>query len=380
MGTTCENNSATGTFILSFFSSEGFLSAFKGYILIYMNKKIISISLASLCMFGVATVFGYINNDGAGSDANNAWLRKGAVISVQMTECTILQSSSLRYTVRDYSNSTDVRDLQNFLYKSSLLSIAPTGYFGVNTYKAVKLFQKNNGINPTGFVGTLTKVKIRELSCGVNDGSSTIPSTLVCTDDVKLCEDGSYVPRVAPYCSFKACPTNNDGGSKTPMVSSGAVALYQKVAINGITITPTGNVSDSRCPMNVQCITAGTVSVDVTIVGTDGATITDRLSLGDTKYLAKRSITLTDVTPSPAKTMNSISESQYLFTFSIMPGSATIDNGGVVSSEPKESSKQTLCTDTPRYCADGSLMPKNSNTCVWYPQNCPTVSSTETKI
>src|ERR1035437_2639025 len=51
--------------------------------------------------------------------------------------------------------------------------VAPTGFFGSATLKAVKNFQRANGISPTGYVATYTRAKIKEIDC--NGGSIQLP-------------------------------------------------------------------------------------------------------------------------------------------------------------------------------------------------------------
>ncbi len=44
----------------------------------------------------------------------------------------------------------------------------PTGYFGVQTLKGVKAFQKAQNITPTGTVGPVTRAAIKKISCATN--------------------------------------------------------------------------------------------------------------------------------------------------------------------------------------------------------------------
>ncbi len=80
------------------------------------------------------------------------------------SECVQL-SVDLRYRSRDAQTNGQVSNLQDFLQAQAYLNSEPTGYFGLLTVKAVKDFQKNNGISPTGFVGSVTRAKIKSISC-----------------------------------------------------------------------------------------------------------------------------------------------------------------------------------------------------------------------
>lgn len=79
-----------------------------------------------------------------------------------------------KFGTRDTSISNNVSVLQAFLREFRYLAPGPSGYFGPGTLAAVKSFQATNGISPvSGFVGQLTRAKIRTLSCA--GGSYTDP-------------------------------------------------------------------------------------------------------------------------------------------------------------------------------------------------------------
>jgi hypothetical protein len=56
----------------------------------------------------------------------------------------------------------EVAVLQHKLIDQGYLTSTATGYFGKLTLRAVKDFQKNNGIPPTGFVGILTRTALNQ--------------------------------------------------------------------------------------------------------------------------------------------------------------------------------------------------------------------------
>ena len=41
----------------------------------------------------------------------------------------------------------------------------------------------------------------------INPEASNSKNKIVCTEEAKLCPDGSYVSREGPNCEFKECPT-----------------------------------------------------------------------------------------------------------------------------------------------------------------------------
>ncbi len=91
---------------------------------------------------------------------------------------------NLRYQLRDASTNGEISSLQDFLQLQGYLNSEPTGYFGLQTFKAVKNFQSANGIQPTGYVGVLTRAKIASSSnCGVASisytGNNQVPTLKV---------------------------------------------------------------------------------------------------------------------------------------------------------------------------------------------------------
>lgn len=73
--------------------------------------------------------------------------------------------TNLRYKMRDTSSDGDISNLQDFLIANRYMQGTPTGYFGLGTFNAVKQFQKRSGLSPTGYVGALTRAKIKDTSC-----------------------------------------------------------------------------------------------------------------------------------------------------------------------------------------------------------------------
>jgi hypothetical protein len=144
-----------------------------------MNKKVIGFSVGLSMVF--VSVFGVSAQSASDATAPVPTLYAlpaeamrdimpisasvGDVDTTQTSTCIDLQSASLRYKANDTSTSGEVSVLQDFLVATSLLKTQVTGFFGLATFSAVKQFQKNVGLNPTGYVGPLTKAKIKEMSC-----------------------------------------------------------------------------------------------------------------------------------------------------------------------------------------------------------------------
>lgn len=130
-----------------------------------------------------------------------------------------------------------------------------------------------------------------------------------CNADAKICADGSSVGRVGVACEFAACPK--------PDVTSGTVTTY--LGGNGtaltVTVAPQEIISDSRCPKEVDCIWAGTVSVR-TVLSTPVSHGEHAMKLNVPQVFGQYTVTLTNVTPE--KTQDTIPVSSYRFTFEIV--------------------------------------------------------------
>lgn len=136
-----------------------------------------------------------------------------------------------------------------------------------------------------------------------------IPEGTACTMEAKICPDGTAVGRTGPKCEFAACPS--------PDATKATVTTYLdgNVTSLNVTINPREIISDSRCPLDVQCIWAGTVEVR-TAISTQVAHGEHVLKLGEPRVFGDHTVTLTDVTPTPHPD-EKIALSSYRFTFEI---------------------------------------------------------------
>ncbi|MEI6553213.1 MAG: peptidoglycan-binding domain-containing protein [bacterium] len=93
-----------------------------------------------------------------------------------LSDCAII-TSDLHYGDRDSGISSNVSMLQDFLNSNGYLKAIPNGFFGKMTLSAVKRFQSDNGITPTGVVGSFTRAKIQSIDCGGTTTTSSQTST-----------------------------------------------------------------------------------------------------------------------------------------------------------------------------------------------------------
>lgn len=148
-----------------------------------------------------------------------------------------------------------------------------------------------------------------QVSSNPSSGSSNQPTTqnpVACTEEAKLCSDGTSVVRSGPKCEFAACPN----------IKQGKVAGIKQRILNGdVYITPLIVILDSRCPKNVLCVSAGTVILNAKLEKL-GETKTVDFTLGAPVFFAGKKIMLDAVIPARSS-VKPIPNLDYRFTFSV---------------------------------------------------------------
>lgn len=123
----------------------------------YINKIALSVTMLAL-------VFNTLNVKAQSGDIDN-----------NSNNACVTIDNNLRYKMRDASVNGEVTDLQDYLIAEGYMSGQTTGYFGAGTLKAVKLFQAQNSLISSGYVGPVTRAKIKELSCSISSISNPNP-------------------------------------------------------------------------------------------------------------------------------------------------------------------------------------------------------------
>lgn len=149
----------------------------------------------------------------------------------------------------------------------------------------------------------------------LNVGNKSTPP-VACTMEAKLCPDGTAVGRTGPNCEFAACPEVVP--APTPVATLGDIVLGvgQKGKVGDLNITVNSFVSDSRCPIDVQCIWAGEFKVNATLLG--ATKIENRvMSSIDAPYsFDGNTVSISSVTPAPKSTIK-IGANEYRITFHV---------------------------------------------------------------
>lgn len=103
-------------------------------------------------------------------------------------------------------------------------------------------------------------------------------------------------------------------------VAAAGVALGQQTTIGGVLITPLELVEDSRCPVDVQCIQAGTVRVRVAI---NALSRDFTFTLGEPQTVGDATITLSAVSPTEKYSTITVLPDEYLFVFTVKKGESS---------------------------------------------------------
>jgi|GEM_PF-2191312 len=132
----------------------------------------------------------------------------------------------------------------------------------------------------------------------------------------QLDEGDAEVPSVrGPFVDmFRITDT---GAVLPPRPMSVAVTLGETAETPHVAIKVIEILEDSRCPVDVQCIQAGTVRLTVELV-TGMGTAEEEFSLGSFISTETATVTFEDVTP-PKRSTEPVSENDYVFTFSVAP-------------------------------------------------------------
>lgn len=105
----------------------------------------------------------------------------------------------------------------------------------------------------------------------------------------------------------------------TPRPVEGPVRLGEIAFVNGPKVRPDAVIEDSRCPIDVQCVQAGRVTVRVTVIGGGWSRQLD-LTSGISVPVADGSLTLVAVTPQPRPAHRHDKPLPYRFTFAFQGG------------------------------------------------------------
>jgi hypothetical protein len=132
-----------------------------------------------------------------------------------------------------------------------------------------------------------------------------------CTLEAKLCPDGSYVGRTGPNCEFAQCPDS----TSTPRQVTLEARIDQGASGLDVKVVPLEVLEDSRCPIDVTCIQAGTVRLRAQLESGLG-TANPVFTLGTPVTTEAETVELIEVRP-PARQDVALKPGDYTFVFRV---------------------------------------------------------------
>ena len=143
--------------------------------------------------------------------------------------------------------------------------------------------------------------------CLLWSDNADMSKPIACTEDAKICADGSTVGRIGPNCEFAKCPALASATSTVLVLpplgatsaSSTEVTLgVGKTARAGqLSITLNRFLQDNRCPIEVECVHAGSVVVNATFARGVHTETDNMLSSDAPRTFEKYRISIISVSP-----------------------------------------------------------------------------------
>jgi hypothetical protein len=131
-------------------------------------------------------------------------------VNLEQNTCLDLKYN-MSFRSRDVVSNGEVTELQDFLQDRGYLMYNPSGFFGAATRSAVIKFQKDNNILAQGMVGSVTRAKIKEVTCRASLSNSqnnvTINNNLTTNQILNNVVQSPYIESL----SFETYPIQDTG-------------------------------------------------------------------------------------------------------------------------------------------------------------------------
>ncbi len=168
-------------------------------------KKLLSFFLLSL--FTLATL-------------NLSYAQQAVEINNSSSACVNL-AYNMKSKSRDATTNKEVTKLQNFLKSKGYLTAKPNGNFGPATLDAVKSFQAANNLIVTGNIGAVSRAKIKEISCGLNQVKTDVTKASQATPPTQTQTQTTAVKPASPTTTNKTPGFIEIGKFEDPLISTG---------------------------------------------------------------------------------------------------------------------------------------------------------------
>ncbi|KKW19626.1 MAG: RHS-related protein, partial [Parcubacteria group bacterium GW2011_GWA2_51_10] len=165
----------------------------------------------------------------------------------QNSACVALQYN-LKYRMTDARTEGEVSLLQDFLQAEGYLNSTPTGFFGLQTLAAAKKYQRSVGLANTGYVGPLTRAKIKEATC-----SSAAP--IASSPTINPITPTTPSPSIPSPVIAPVAPTTPSPSIPNPIITPVAPAS-PTLPIPIETPTPTPDPAPNPSPVSTPALVA----------------------------------------------------------------------------------------------------------------------------
>jgi peptidoglycan hydrolase-like protein with peptidoglycan-binding domain len=330
-----------------------------------MNKLFTAVSLGAL--FITQAVF--VSAQTATTTSTNA-------------NCVIL-TADMGMGAKDASTGGQVTKLQSFLISRGYMRAttdASRGYYGPQTDRGVRTFQKDNGIIATGYVGPITRTNIQAISCAVGGVDTSSLSSVISSSSLPLLTFISPTSGALVVKAQKDIPidwTLASGALSAFASSADTSILFDLIGSDGTSVATIGNATLTEKTQNRRVesefqraikpgkanrngdIPAGQYKIKATIryKGTSTSTAAQAA-----RYASESGwFTIVDPAPEPvikvsASTTTIATSQPVTLTWDITPNSVcTVFDGSATTSIPVTSSKVITPTQTTTYRFECSL-------------------------
>ena len=268
-----------------------------------ITKTIFSLLLVVILAAVAFALVGYIKDDAAGGakeEVGSTVIREGSVQEVDTTQAAVDGPVIVRI-------ATDDNAIETILIPSMGLPLCAAFSNIDNAWNLSggERIMVSGTLSADGSITPCTE-ESHYLKIESSNNAGVEGEVYACTLDAKICPDGSAVGRIGPNCEFAACPGESDNPT------SADFKIGDSITLSLVRITPTEIITDSRCPIDVECIWEGDLEVLVQVEGHEHI-----FSLGETQNLEVHSITFVDASPVPTSTAT-IEEGEYTLTFSAL--------------------------------------------------------------
>jgi Putative peptidoglycan binding domain len=306
-------------------------------------KKTILASTLALALIGSSLVYAQ-SFDSSSSSVTSSTVTTTNTSDTVVASC-VAPGQALRF--RDglrNGRTEEVKKLQTILIERGHLSGTATGYFGLQTFAAVKKFQREVGVSTTGYVGPLTLEKLKQ-SCDTTPVAvcdyAAPPSGCYYTPGpgfdkrtrcglVLECGDsGAYIPPANCSSWYDGCNTC----SRTSPGGKAFCTLRACISPNDNTSVSAGAKCNSYFDTTVTC-------------NSFSRTYTEGQSTGCIESVNGQTVCIADA------------------SYVCRSGTWNIEGSYPYIKEPP-----VACTMEARLCANGSMMPRDSK-CGWHPEQC----------